>query len=125
MRYGLFLFSILIAFQKSKSASESAVKLLVFDNSHMTKYSCRAEIAPTFPCKECTTSAVARAEGFTGQPPTPLNRNQIEHEFQSFQKTLKICLVTNLRAQITIANQFSSFCGVLVAKFELWQFWSG
>jgi hypothetical protein len=86
MRHGLFLSSILIAFQKSKSASESAVKLLVFENSHMTKYSCRAEIAPTFPCKECTTSAVARAEGFTGQPPTPLTATKIEREFQSFQK---------------------------------------
>jgi hypothetical protein len=74
MRYGLFLFSILIAFQKFKSASESVVKLLVFDNSHMTKYSCRAEIAPIFLCEKCTTSAIARAEGFTRQLPTPLNR---------------------------------------------------
>lgn len=39
MRHSLFLFSIQIAFQKSRSALESVVKLLVFDESHITKCS--------------------------------------------------------------------------------------
>ena len=70
MRYGLFLFSMLIAFLKSKSALGN-VRLLVFDEVTCPEHSRRAENAPIFPCKKCTTSAIARAEVFTGQPPTP------------------------------------------------------
>jgi hypothetical protein len=59
-------------------------------------------------------------EGFTGPPP-----KQKSTIFSKSPETLKICSVTNLRANITNIYSFPSFCGVLVVKFELLVIWGG